>query len=468
MADDRSREQPSSRARQGGAARPVPPRRTTRPDEEAPPSFAPGGQRPRPSAAGSPPVVVGAPRRPAQPTGRPAQVPPARPPVPPQPAAAPTTRGTGGRTPVPPSGTARSSRPPAQVPGPGQDAGTRPQGARPPVTRPPVARPGARRRRLRLAGIALLLLLALAIAWPVGLLIWANGRIQHVAALSGTPDTTPGTTYLLAGSDVRGEAGGLPVDGTEGARTDTVMVLHVPTSGPSALISLPRDTYVDIPGYGPNKLNAAYAFGGPALLVQTVEGLTGLHIDHYAEIGLGGVAQIVDAVGGVELCMDPAVNMVTFPVNDPESGMVWDGPGCRVVAGPEALAFARMRKADHEGDIGRGKRQQQLIASVASTVADPSLVWQPTRQVSLIRTGLQAITVSEGTDIIDMGRLALAFRDATGPEGIRGTPPLASLDYRPGNVGSTVLIDEATAPAFWEQIVAGSLPPGPVGGVPQG
>lgn len=314
--------------------------------------------------------------------------------------------------------------------------------------------------------MALVLLFALALAWPIGLLIWANGRIQHVAALSGTPDNTPGTTYLLAGSDVRGDAGGLPVDGTEGARTDTVMVLHVPESGPSALISLPRDTYVDIPGYGPNKLNAAYAFGGPALLVQTVEGLTGMHIDHYAEIGLGGVAHIVDAVGGVELCMDPAVNMVTFPVNDPESGLVWDAPGCQLVTGPGALAFARMRKADHEGDIGRGKRQQQLIASVASTVADPSLVWQPTRQVSLIRTGLEAITVSEGTDIIDMGRLALAFRDATGPEGIRGTPPIASLDHRPGGVGSTVLLDAATAPAFWQQIIAGSLPPGPVGGIP--
>jgi len=318
-------------------------------------------------------------------------------------------------------------------------------------------------------GGLLVVVLALVIAWPLGLLIWANGRIQHVAALSGTPDTTPGTTYLLAGSDVRGEAGGLPPDGTEGARTDTVMLLHVPESGPTALISLPRDTYVDIPGYGPNKLNAAYTFGGAGLLVQTVEGLTGIHVDHYAEIGLGGVAQIVDAIGGVELCMDPNVNKVTFPVDDPESGMVWEAPGCRTVGSPEALAFARMRKADHEGDIGRGRRQQQLIQSVASTVVDPSLLWQPTRQVSLIRTGLGALKVSEGTGIVDMGRLALAFRAATGPEGVRGVPPLASLDYRPGNVGSTVLIDEAAAPAFWQQVVEGTFPPGSVvGGIPQG
>jgi LCP family protein required for cell wall assembly len=332
-----------------------------------------------------------------------------------------------------------------------------------------VARPARPRRRRRAVAVVLLAVLAAVIAWPLGLLLWANGRIQHVPALSGTPDTTPGTTYLLAGSDVRGDEGGIPTDGTEGARTDTVMILHVPPSGPAALISLPRDTYTEIPGHGPAKLNAAYAWGGPTLLVQTVEGLTGLHVDHYAEVTLGGVARVVDAVGGVELCMDPEVNKVTFPVADPDSGMVWDAPGCRMQSGPEALAFARMRKADHEGDIGRGKRQQQLIASVARSVADPSLLWQPTRQVSLLRTGLGAFTVSEGTNILDLGRLALAFRAATGPGGVRGTPPIASLDYRPGgDVGSTVLLDPEATPAFWQAIVEGTLPPGPVGGISAG
>lgn len=305
------------------------------------------------------------------------------------------------------------------------------------------------------------------IAWPIGLAMWANGKIQHVAALSDGA-ATPGTTYLLAGSDVRGEESGIPQDGTEGARTDTIMVLHVPPDGPAALISLPRDTYAEIPGSGAAKLNAAYAWGGPTLLVASVEQLTGLHVDHYAEVGLGGVARIVDAVGGVELCMDPEVNKVTFPVNDPDSGMVWDAPGCRVVDGPSSLAFARMRKADHEGDIGRAKRQQQLIASVSSTVANPSLVFRPLDQVSLVRTGVGAVVASEGTNIIDLGRLALAFRRATGPEGIRGTPPIANPDYRPGGVGSTVLLDPDASPAFWAGIRDGTLPPGPVGGMPQG
>jgi LCP family protein required for cell wall assembly len=295
--------------------------------------------------------------------------------------------------------------------------------------------------------------------------LWANGKIEHVPALSAAP-ATAGTTYLLAGSDVRGEEGGIAVDGTEGVRTDTIMVLHVPPSGPVALISIPRDTYAEIPGHGANKINAAYAFGGPPLLVLSVELLTGLHVDHYAEIGLGGVSRIVDAVGGVELCMDPAVNKVDYPVNDPESQMVWEAPGCRLVDGPTSLAFARMRKADHEGDIGRAKRQQQLIAAVSSAVADTSIVWRPADQVRLARTGVGAMTVSDGTNIIDLGRLALAFRRATGPEGIRGTPPIASLDHRPGNVGSTVLLDPEASPAFWAAIRDGSLPPGPQGGVP--
>lgn len=298
-------------------------------------------------------------------------------------------------------------------------------------------------------------MLALAIAWPIGLALWANERLQHEPATSGAPNT-PGTTYLLAGSDERG--GALVTDETPGSRTDTIMVLHVPTSGPSALISMPRDTYTEIPGYGPNKLNAAYVFGGPALLVQSVEGLTGLTVDHFVEVGFDGVAGVVDAVGGVELCLD-------YDVDDWRSRLVWTA-GCHRADGPTALAFARMRYADPEGDIGRAARQQQLISSVGDEVAQRSLLWQPARQVSLLRAGTDALVVSEGTTIVDLGQLALAFRNATGPDGIRGTPPIANPDYRPGGVGSTVLLDPNASPAFWVAIRDGSLPPGPVGGLP--
>jgi LCP family protein required for cell wall assembly len=299
------------------------------------------------------------------------------------------------------------------------------------------------------------LVLVLLLAWPVGLMLWANGRLDRVEALSDAPSTT-GTTYLLAGSDARGE---IVDDATEGSRTDTVMLLHAPPSGPAALISLPRDTYVQIPEYGANKLNAAYAFGGPALLVGTVEQLTGLTVDHYVEIGLDGVAGVVDAVGGVELCLD-------YDVDDWRSKLQWEA-GCRVADGPTALAFSRMRYADPEGDIGRTQRQQQVIQAVASSVADPSLAVKPGEQVSLIRAGTDALAVSEGTSVLDLGRLALAFRAATGPDGVRGTPPIASADYRPGGVGSTVLLDEELTPTFWADLRDGNLEPGStVGGLP--
>jgi LCP family protein required for cell wall assembly len=320
-------------------------------------------------------------------------------------------------------------------------------------------------RRARRAAAVLAVVLVLLLAWPIGLLVWANGKVQHVDALAGTPDT-PGTTYLLAGSDSRGGEGGISEDGTEGSRTDTIMLLHVPPSGPAALISLPRDTFAEIPGQGANKLNAAYSWGGAPLLVQTVEGLSGMHVDHYVEIGLGGVAQVVDALGGVELCLDPAVNHVDFPLDDPDSGLVWDAPGCRVADGSTSLAFARMRKADHEGDIGRAKRQQQLIAGLTSAAATPSLAVNPGRQVALVDAGLGALHASDETSIVDLGRLALAFRSATGPDGIRGTPPISDADHRPGGIGSTVLLDPDAAPGFFADVMNGALPPGPVGGLP--
>lgn len=302
-----------------------------------------------------------------------------------------------------------------------------------------------------------MLLLVLMIAWPVGLLLWANGKITHIDALSGAT-ATDGTTYLLAGSDSRAD-GAVGEDGTEGARTDTIMLLHVPESGPAALISIPRDTYAEIPGNGANKLNTSYSWGGAPLLVETVEGLSGLTVDHYVEVGFSGVEDIVDAVGGVELCLD-------YEVHDELSGLNWT-PGCHEADGVTALAFSRMRYSDPTGDIGRGERQRQVISAVSSTLQDKSLLLQPGKQKALLGSGLGSVSVDEDTNILDLGRLALAFRSANGPEGITGTPPISDPDYRPGNVGSTVRLDPDLAPQFWKDVAEGALPAGePVGGMP--
>ena len=138
------------------------------------------------------------------------------------------------------------------------------------------------------------LLLVAVVGWPLFLVQYGNSKMEHLNALSGAADT-PGTTYLIVGSDKRQEEA--INDGTEGERADTLMLLQVPQSGAPALVSLPRDSWVEIPGYGEDKINASYAIGGPELLVETVENLTGMTVDHYLEVSMFGVQDLVDGVG---------------------------------------------------------------------------------------------------------------------------------------------------------------------------
>lgn len=276
-----------------------------------------------------------------------------------------------------------------------------------------------------------------------------NSSLNRVDALSGAPDT-PGTTWLIVGSDSR-EGSGLN-DGTEGARADSIMVLHKAPNGTSALVSLPRDTYVEIPeGYGGNKINAAYSFGGPELLVKTVEDLTGLTIDHYTEVGMGGVEELVDAVDGVDVCLD-------YDVDDADSGLVWDTSQgtCQEVDGQKALAYSRMRKSDPTGDIGRAARQRQVISKLVGKAASPSTLVSPSRQDSLVDAGTGALSVDQDSGVIPLAQMLLAFRSSSGEE-LSGAPPIESLAYEPGGIGAAVLLEDVTAPRFFAKLREGSL-----------
>ncbi len=283
---------------------------------------------------------------------------------------------------------------------------------------------------------------------------WVESRITRVDALSGAANT-PGQTYLIVGSDSRD---GWMDDGTEGARTDTIMVMHQPVKGPTALISIPRDSLVDIPGYGQNKINASFAFGGPQLLVQTVEVLTGLTIDRYVEVGFLGVENVVDALGGVELCYDANVN-------DPYSTLVWEA-GCHQSDGATALAFSRMRYEDPLGDIGRTQRQQQVVSAVAKKGMSPSTLLNPFKAKKTAEAGLGSMAVSNGTHTLDLVRMAKVFSSGRGADAVTGTPPIATIDYRVEGVGSCVLLDPDTIDDFWIQIATGAYAPGTaVGGL---
>ena len=319
-----------------------------------------------------------------------------------------------------------------------------------PVQAPPSApvntstSPRPRRRKKRRWPLVTLVVILLIAAWPTYLLFDANSHLKRIDALSGAAGTS-GTTYLLAGSDSRSD-GSVP-DDTEGQRADSIMLVHVAPNGQTSNISLPRDTYVEIPGYGWDKINAAYSYGGPTLLVQTVEQLTGLTVDHYAEIGMGGVSTIVDAVGGVNLCYD-------LTVNDERSELNWEA-GCHDADGKTALAFARMRYSDPLGDIGRAQRQRQVVSKTVSKAMQPATLINPSSALRVERAGASAFTVDEDSSVLDVGKLVLAFRSAQN-SGMTGVPPIEDLGYST-SAGSAVLLEDTTAPDFFAKLRAGTL-----------
>lgn len=318
---------------------------------------------------------------------------------------------------------------------------------------------GRRRRRHRvrtvISALVAVMLVAVALA---GWRMWSLARqvdekIGRVEGLELTQDTSDGETWLVVGSDARGAGSGSVQDATEGARSDAIMVVNKAPDGQESVVSIPRDTFVQIPGFGGNKINASYAYGGPALLVQTVEGLTGLTVDHYAEVGMGAVESLVDAVGGVNVCLD-------YDVDDRDSGLVWDTSQgtCQDVDGRKALAYSRMRKSDPTGDIGRGLRQRAVVSAVVSKAASMSTLTSPSRQDALVEAGTDVMAVDPNAGVTDLAKMALVYR-AAGKAGLTGAPPIESLDYEPGGIGAAVLLRDTTAPEFFQRLKAGTLTP---------
>ena len=326
----------------------------------------------------------------------------------------------------------------------GPNGPTGPNGTQGPLIPEGSPRKKRSRKKKIIASVAifLVLVIGLPLGWGLYLLSYGNGKVGHVEALSGRADT-PGTTYLIVGTDRQiGE-------GIGSQRSDTMMLLQIPESGEPALVSLPRDSYVEIPGYGGNKLNAAFSFGGAELLVQTVEELTGLTVDHYVQIGMGGVKDLVDAVGGVNLCYDQ-------DVSDSWSGMEWTA-GCHDVNGTQALSFSRMRKADPLGDIGRTARQRQVVAKIIDKVISKDVFLSPSKQKKLMGAAADVLTIENGASLMSVAKAGMALRTVMGSGGLMGPPPISSLNYHPGGVGSTVQLDPETIDQFWVDLRDGKL-----------
>ena len=316
----------------------------------------------------------------------------------------------------------------------------------PPRSAAPASAPRPRRRRRHPILKTLCFFLVIVLAWG-GFLLWdANTNMGRVSALSGAADT-PGTTYLLAGSDSR--ADGAVKDGfDESERADSIMLVNVAPNGQTVALSIPRDTYAEIPGVGWDKINASYAYGGPQLLVETVEKLTGLTVDHFVQIGMGAVPDMVDAVGGVELCYDN-------DADDQYSGLTWTA-GCHTVDGTTALQFSRMRYQDPEGDIGRTKRQRQVISKVIASAASPATLVNPAKTLRVERAGSKSFTVDEDSSVLTVGSLVMALRSASSNQ-MMGVPPIESLNFTTSAGASAVLLRDTTAGDFFAKLRAGTL-----------
>lgn len=303
----------------------------------------------------------------------------------------------------------------------------------------------------------LIILLAIVLVWSVATYFWADSKLNRAVDLGiveDRPDGGEGTNYLIVGSDSREgmsdqEKKDLHTGGpTDEGRTDSIMILHVGDNG-NTMVSLPRDSDVVLPSFTGSesgkhydatgkhiKINAAYAQDGPELLVRTVEHNTGLRIDHYAEIGFGGFAKIVDAVGGVE--MD-----IPRDIKDEKSGADFE-KGKQTLDGREALAFVRTRYALPGSDLDRTKNQQKFLAALANQAATPSTVLNPFKLYPTMGAGLDTLKVDKDMSLWNVASMFWAMKGVSGGEGkslnmpIAGSAPGGNLAWDKGKVKQLV------------------------------
>ncbi len=277
------------------------------------------------------------------------------------------------------------------------------------VTLPQVERGSRRRGWVRLLRNGILLLLAVLIAMPiVGMLVLRREPIDGSAA--GSPFVTP-MHVLITGSDSRAdlspeERTALTTGSAGGDRADTIMLLTI-AGGRAGLLSFPRDLSVERCDGSVGRINGAISIGGTSCLVDTVRRLSDIPVHHTVVVTFGGFRDVVDAVGGVELCLERAIRDRSAGIDLPE--------GCQVLDGQDALGFVRVRKID--SDFARIVRQQQFLRALAREMTDPTLLVRPWRLIPVVLGTARAVTVDDGMGPIELARLALALR-ALGSEDI--------------------------------------------------
>lgn len=311
------------------------------------------------------------------------------------------------------------------------------------------------RRRIKITAISVVVVL---LTVSIGTYFWADSKLKREVDLSKVierPKEGGGTNYLIVGSDSREgmsdeEKKNLHTGSAEGKRTDSMMILHDGSNGPT-LISLPRDSNVVIPSFRGSesgkmfpaqgretKLNATYATDGPELLVRTVEFNTGLRIDHYVEIGFAGFANIVDAIGGVELDIPKAFK-------DKKSGADFQ-KGKQTLDGEQSLAFVRTRYAFAGSDLDRTKNQQKFLAALASQTATPGTILNPFKLYPTLGAGLDTLIVDKDMSLWSLSQMFFAMKGVTGGDGTSMNIPIS------GSTGGNLVWDKAKVKQLVDQL----------------
>jgi LCP family protein required for cell wall assembly len=294
----------------------------------------------------------------------------------------------------------------------------------------------------------------------------AIDRIDAFGSLTSRPDKpNKALNYLLVGSDTREgltkeQMKLLRVGSTKtaaGSRSDTMLLVHISKSRDKAtIISIPRDSLVTIPEHpssldetriipaAKGKINAAFAWGGPPLLIQTLENETGVRIDHYIEIGFAGFAGMVDALGGVEVC-------TKRDIDDPGSHLVL-AAGVHTLNGVEALKYVRTRDFDGMGDLGRMQRQQQFMSAVLRKVTSTGVLLNPVKLVNFANAAIATVKTDSELNKSDLLTLAKQMKNLSSSNVRTLTIPLGNTNARVAGLGSVVVWDSVLAPELFNRL----------------
>jgi LCP family protein required for cell wall assembly len=300
------------------------------------------------------------------------------------------------------------------------------------------------------AAVALVVLLA-----GFGIFLYSRNLDSRVARTDPFSQITNGrppvlakgaVNILLLGSDSRDP----DEKANAGSRTDTIILMHVQADHKHAyLISIPRDTYVGIPGHGSNKINSAFAYGGLPLVIETVEGFTGVHIDHLALIDFGGFQEVTDALGGVDMTVDQTIRSIHPPYRT-----FTKGPNH--FNGAEALDYVRQRYQFPDGDITREKHQQEFLKAVLDKASSTGTLTSPGKLNAFLKSITKAMTVDKDFSLSDM---AWQFHDLRSSDLTFMTSPFSGFGTRDGQ--SVVLANHDKASALYDAVakdtVAGYL-----------